>query len=206
MKRVFALIALCAICATSLAQSSATDIIKRRRSIRNYTTKPVEHATLQKIAEYGLLAPNARNLQEWEIRIVESQEWLERCTNAFINQMKSKPGGNHTPAAGFRNMFRNASAVIFVAAKPDGKHDFSGVNIGMLSQNIMLAATEMGLGTCFLGSPLIFLNENNPEGSKFLAELGFSEGYTLRGAIAIGYADETPKPQQRDMSKIKFVK
>jgi nitroreductase len=100
----------------------------------------------------------------------------------------------------FKNIFRNGSAVIFVAA-PDGL--FSGENIGCLAQNIMLAATELGLGTCFLGSVQMMFAE--PAMAEHLQSLGFSDGYKLRYALAVGYPDETPEAKPRDMSKIKFV-
>jgi nitroreductase len=100
----------------------------------------------------------------------------------------------------FKNIFRNAPAVIFVAA-PDGL--FSGENIGFLGENMMLAATELGLGTCCLGSVQMLFNE--PALAGYLRSLGFSEGYKLRYALAIGYPDEAPAAKKRDLSKIKFV-
>ena len=100
----------------------------------------------------------------------------------------------------FKNIFRNAAAVIFVGA-PDGV--FSGENVGCMAQNIMLAATELGLGTCFLGSVQMIFAE--PAMAEHLQSLGFSDGYKLRYALAVGYPDESPEAKPRDMSKIKFV-
>jgi nitroreductase len=100
----------------------------------------------------------------------------------------------------FKNIFRNAPAVIFVGA-PEGV--FAGENVGCLAQNIMLAATELGLGTCFLGSVQMMFAE--PAMAEHLQSLGFSDGYKLRYALAVGYPDESPEAKPRDMSKIKFV-
>ena len=80
---------------------------------------------------------------------------------------------------------------------------FAGENVGCLAQNIMLAATELDLGTCFLGSVQMMFAE--PAMKERLQSLGFSEGYHLRYALAVGYPDETPEAKERDMSKIKFV-
>ena len=44
-----------------------------------------------------------------------------------------------------------------------------------------------------------------PAMKERLQSLGFSEGYHLRYALAVGYPDETPEAKERDMSKIKFV-
>jgi nitroreductase len=100
----------------------------------------------------------------------------------------------------FKNIFRNAPAVIFVAAP---KCAFAGENIGFLGENIMLAATELGLGTCCWGSVQMIFAE--PAMQKHLESLGFSEGYTLSYALAVGYPDEKPEASERDLSKIKFV-
>jgi nitroreductase len=67
----------------------------------------------------------------------------------------------------------------------------------------MLAATELGLGTCFLGSVQMIFAE--PAMQEHLQSLGFSEGYKLHYALAVGYPDEQPEAKPRDMSKIRFV-
>lgn len=108
--------------------------------------------------------------------------------------------GDHLLTDGFRNMFRNAPAVIFVAAQPSA---YAGVDCGILGQNIMLAAYELGLGTCCLGSPVGFMHSD--KGAKFLADLNLPEGYQVQFAIAIGYPDQSPEAKPRDESKIAFV-
>ena len=207
MKQIICLLALCA---TALAgvwmvskpqkKSSVADAIEARRSIRAYKDTPVEREKLQLLAEYGVKAPSAMNKQEWELRIVDSKEWIDNCTAAYMKAVEGTDKAKHMQAPNFKNIFRNAPAVIFVAA-PDGK--FAGENVGCLAQNIMLAATEMGLGTCFLGSVQMIFEE--PALAEHLQSLGFSEDYKLRYALAVGYPDEAPEAKERDLSKIKFV-
>ena len=67
----------------------------------------------------------------------------------------------------------------------------------------MLAAVEMGLGTCCLGSVVPMFEE--PAMAPYVTSLGFSEGYNLRYALAVGYPNEEPEAKPRDLSKIKFV-
>ena len=67
----------------------------------------------------------------------------------------------------------------------------------------MLAATELGLGTCCLGSVRMMLAE--PALADYLRSLNFSEGYTLSYALAVGYPDESPEAKPRDKSKIQWV-
>ncbi len=182
-------------------KSGVIEAIEARRSIRIYKDTPVEREKLQLLAECGVKAPSAMNRQEWELRIVDSKEWIDGCSSTYLKSVEGTGKADYMKnAPGFKNIFRNAPAVIFVAA-PEGV--FAGENVGCLAQNIMLAATELGLGTCFLGSVQMMFAE--PAMAEYLASLGFSEGYHLRYALAVGYPDEAPEAKPRDMSKIKFV-
>lgn len=207
MKQTVSLLALCITALLSVwlvtesqKKSSVLDAIEARRSIRAYKDIPVEREKLQFLAECGVKAPSAMNKQEWELRIVDSKEWIDGCTAAYLKAIEGTDKAKYMLTPTFKNIFRNASAVIFVAA-PEGL--FSGVNLGMLGENMMLAATELGLGTCCLGSVQMIFAE--PAMAEYLASLGFSDGYKLSYALAVGYPDESPEAKPRDMSKIKFV-
>ncbi len=214
MKQIICVLALCATallgvwfvtngskCEDADAEkSSVVETIKSRRSIRAYKDTPVEREKLQLLAECGVWAPSAMNKQEWEVRIVDSKEWIDGATAAYLKAVEGTNKADYLLKPGFKNIFRNAPAVIFVAA-PDGL--FAGENIGCLAQNVMLAATELDLGTCFLGSVQMMFAE--PAMQSHLQSLGFSEGYKLRYALAVGYPDETPETKPRDMEKIKWV-
>lgn len=185
---------------TESQKSSVVEVIESRRSIREYKDVPVEREKLQTIAECGVWAPSAMNRQEWEVRIVDNKQWIDDCTAAYLKSIEGTDKAKHIITPTFKNLFRNGSAVIFVAA-PEGL--FSGVNIGMLGQNMMLAATELGLGTCCLGSVQMIFAE--PAMAEYLTSLGFTEGYKLSYALAVGYPDEEPEAKPRDLTKIKFV-
>ena len=207
MKKIVCLLALCVtallavwVVTESQTKSGVIDAIKARRSIRAYKDTPVEREKLQLLVECGVWAPNAMGRQEWEVRIVDSKAWIDDCTATYLKAIEGTDKAKYMLTPTFKNIFRNAPAVIFVAA-PEGL--FAGENVGCLGQNIMLAATELGLGTCFLGSAQMIFAE--PAMKKYLQSLGFSEGYKLRYALAVGYPDETPEAKPRDLSKIKFV-
>ena len=207
MKQILSLLVLCA---TALAavwvvteaqkEMGVIEAIEARRSIRAYKDVPVEREKLQFLAECGVKAPNAMGRQEWELRIVDSHKWIDDCTAAYLKAVEGTDKAKYMQTPTFKNIFRNAPAVIFVAA-PEGL--FAGENVGCLGENVMLAATELGLGTCFLGSVQMIFAE--PAMQEYLQSLGFSEGYKLRYALAVGYPDEAPEAKARDLSKIKFV-
>lgn len=191
-------------CANGGAQAPAAeadgnaviDAIMARRSIRQYKDTPVEREKLQLIAECGVNAPNGMNAQAWEIRIIDSKEYIDGITAIYKEanpQAASRPG--------FKNMFVNAPAVIAVAAPADA---YNGVNAGLLGENIMLAAHSLGLGTCCLGGPLRFM-QSSPEAAPYIEKLGFNPDYSILYLIAVGYPDEEPAAKPRDLSKIAFV-
>lgn len=153
--------------------------IMSRRSIRKYLDKPVEHEKLEIIAKAGINAPSAMNRQQWQIRVVEDQQ--------FMSQYKS--------------MFRGAPNIICVCT-PKGETEF---NAGLMSENIMIAAQSMGLGTVCLGGPV---REMNADGKykSFLDKLEIPDDYKLSYIIGVGYPNEQPEARPRDASKVKFIK
>lgn len=183
-----------------MSENPVIDAIMARRSIRHYNDSPVEREILQKIAECGINAPNAMNKQQWEIRIVDDKAFFDGATEIMKDVM---PFMIKTDDPKFRNGFRNCSAAFFIACPEDG----SGMllqNVGLMSENICLAAQSLGLGTCVMGGPAMFLN-NTPAAKPYLDRLNFSDGYILRTVIAVGYPDEQPEAKPRDISKIRFV-
>lgn len=175
--------------------NAVVETIMTRRSVRDYATRAVPRDTMELIAECGINAPNAMNKQEWEVRIVDSPAFINGVTELFV---KENPRMAENPS--FRNMFRNAPTVVFVAAP---ESSYAGVNCGLLGENMILAAWSMGIGSCVLGGPVAFLNSE--VAADYLRRLNFSEGYTLQYAIGFGFPAETPAAKPRDKSKVQFV-
>ena len=208
MKQIIITVILCATALIALRiavpkpekNPTIIEAIHARRSIRNYKECAIEREKLMEIARAGIAAPNAMNRQAWAVRIVDSKEWIDGCTEAFVATIKGTPFGEHLLTDSFKNMFRNAPAVIIVAAEPTR---FAGVDCGILVQNMMLAAYELGLGTCCLGSPVDFMHSK--VAAEYLSSLNLPEGYQIQYALAVGYADEAPEAKPRDESKISFV-
>lgn len=168
--------------------------IMTRRSVRKYTAQPVSRDTLMTIAKCGINAPNGMNRQPWEVRILDNKATIDSLT-AIFKAKEPRFAQDSTMV----NMFRNAPAVIFVAAV-----DGAQLDCGILGENMALAAWGMGLGSCFLGGPIAFI-KNTPEMQPFLASLSLSENAELVYALGVGYPDETPEAKPRDEGKIKFV-
>ena len=174
-----------------------TDLMMSRRSIRAYKEEAVSRETLNEILRCGINAPNGRNLQSYEIRIVDSPELIKAMTEAVVKDM---PEVAKRP--GFKNIFVNAPGVIFIAY--DTRYDFAQVDCGLLGENIILAAWARGIGTCCLGSSARFLLQS-PSAKPYLDRLNFSEGFELLYCIGYGYPDETPEAKPRKESMIQFI-
>lgn len=208
-KKIFGLSAFAAVMLSSCAQGGnevkaesddngknvVIETIMSRRSVRDYEQRAIPRDTMQLIAECGINAPNGMNKQDWEIKIVDDPEFIKGITELYV---KENPKAAEDPK--FKNMFRNAPTVAFIAAS---ESSYSGVNCGLLGENMILAAWSMGIGSCCLGGPVAFLKSE--VAADYLAKLNISEGYTVLYAIGFGYPAETPEAKPRDKSKIQFI-
>ena len=186
-----------AITAEGFSQSEAVvKTIMERRSIRKYKPQPVNRDTMQTILKCGINAPNGQNKQSWEVRVVDNPKYIDGVTELY---KKANPKAAEDPS--FKNMFRNAPTVVFVANDPS--YVFSQVDCGLLGGNMMLTAQSMGIGSCCLGGPAAFMK--SPEAADYLKKLNFSEGYELLYCIAFGYPDESPAAKPRNEGKVQFI-
>ena len=178
-------------------KNAVIEMIMTRRSVRKYQPQAVNRDTMQIILECGINAPNAINKQAWEVRVVDNPEFINGITEVF-----KKVSPKMAEAPDFKNMFRNAPTVVFIAN--DTTFLFSQVDCGLMAENMMLSAWSMGIGSVCLGSSAHFIN-NTPEAAPYLEKLGFSENYKTLVCIGFGYPAETPAAKPRDKGKVKFV-
>lgn len=178
-------------------KNAVVETIMTRRSVRKYQPQPVNRDTMQVILECGIHAPNAINRQAWEVRVVDNPEFINGLTEVF---KKVNPKMAEDP--NFKNMFRNAPTVAFIAN--DTTFAYSPVDCGLMAENMMLSAWSMGIGSVCLGSSARFITDT-PEAAEYLKKLDFSENYKVLVCIGFGYPDEAPAAKPRDLSKVKFV-
>jgi nitroreductase len=186
--------------ATPAETNSTIDDILSRRSIRAYKEQAVPRDLLDKIVECGIWAPNGMNAQQWEVRIVDNKEWLDNITAAYKLSVQGTPAERMVEQESFKNMFRNAPAVIFVAHKPG---HCTQVDCGLMAGNMMLAATSLDLGSICMMGPIGFFRTD--AGKPFLESLRLSEGYELLLCVGVGYADEQPNPTPRNLDVAQYI-
>ena len=186
-----------ATCGNESKENAVIENMMSRRSIRKYKPLAVNRDTMQIILNCGINAPNGQNKQSWEIRVVDNPEFINGITEVY---KKQNPKATEDP--NFKNMFRNASTVVFIAN--DKSYDLSQIDCGLLGENMILSAWSMGIGSCCLGGPTRFIN-STPEAAEYLKRLDIPEGYQLLYCIAFGYPNETPAAKPRNAEKIRFI-
>lgn len=171
-----------------------------RRSVRAYKDQPVNRDTMDVITKCGVFAPNGMNRQNWEIRIVDNPVFIKGTTDLFVEQMsKDERGKKMVSDPSFKNIYRNAPTVVFIATS-NGE---SLIDCGLLAGNMVNAAWSMGIGSCCLGGPIGFLNSE--VAAPFLEILDFPADFKLVLAIGFGYPDEKPEAKPRDLNKIRWI-
>lgn len=184
-------------------KNQVIETIMTRTSVRSYKATPVSRDTLQIIIDAGLQAPSAMNKQDWEVRVVDSQDILNELSAMML---KTEMGSGMAARLNGKNAFQNAPAVFFVAAeKVTEGLSWSAVDAALLSENILLAAKSMGLGTVYQAAPAAMINSSDEAKAYLKTKFGFSDNYELQNIILCGYPEEVPAPKDRDASKAKFV-
>lgn len=151
------------------------EIAKKRFSVRSYADKQVEAAKLDKILEAAHVAPTAANLQPIRLLVVQSKEGLEKISKGA-------------------NIYGAPLAIIVCAdhgkawVRPFDKKQTSDIDASILTDHMMLQATELGLGSvwiCYFKSDVI---------SK---EFELAENLEPINILAIGYSDEEDADPER---------
>jgi nitroreductase len=149
-----------------------------RRSIRKYTGESVADETVTALLEVAMSAPSAGNQQPWHFVVIRSQE-VRDLIPTF-----------HPYAA----MTPHASVVIAVCGDLNGLkyQDLWVQDCSAATENLLLAAHEIGLGAVWLG---VYPIQERVEGIRRL--LGLPEHVIPLSLVAVGYPAESPPPANR---------
>lgn len=183
------------------------DAIFERRSIRKFKTDKIDNDTIRELIEAGRMAPSAKNRQPWKYLIFSGpkKEVLLNVMDQGLDQAltmvpeQAKPGV--TDAKNTLRIMRGAPVIVIVL-NTNGRSPFrseldifgriteicDSLSIGASIENILLKATEKGIGTVWIANtffahePLVSFLKTDDQ---------------LIGAIAMGYPDEVPVMRPR---------
>ncbi len=125
------------------------DLIARRQSCRAYRTDPVPQEHVERMLEAARLAPSACNKQPWRFAVVRSEELRRRIVEEgflFGIRMDWALDAPVHVAVGMETSFVTHR----LGASVSGVN-YPWVDIGIAGEHLVLAATELGLGTCWIG-------------------------------------------------------
>ncbi len=149
-----------------------------RYSVRKYKPKAVPEELIMKVLEAGRMAPSAVNYQPLHFVVVESDDQKRTIRETYP-----------------REWFKQAPVYIVVCTnrekawvRSSDRKNFADIDAAIATDHIVLQATELGLGTCWVC---------NFDVEKCVKILNLPEYMEPLVIIPIGYSDETPKTKTR---------
>lgn len=164
----------------------ALEAILTRRSIRRYTAEPVAEDLIKKLLEAAMYAPSAHNQQPWQFIVIQDRQVLDKIPEFHPHSSMLKSAPLAILVCGDSSRFKSPY--------------FWPQDCAAATQNILLAAKALGLGTVWMG---VYPRENLMEGMRTLFKI--PEGVVPFSLIAVGYpAEEKLRPERFDEQRIHY--
>lgn len=178
----------------------AQEALLKRRSIRKYLEDQVPPELIEKVMTAAIWAPSGSNMQPWRFYVAtgsKRNELIQAMIEASgpespsaenYNEMvqrleEGKATGEESMGFGRFGSFRfYVAPVAIIVTKPEKMSGSSLQSIGAAVENLLIAAHAEGLGTCWLGMPLVYKD-------KIIEVLGIPADETLVTSISLGYPD-----------------
>lgn len=166
-----------------------------RRSVRAYKSDLVGKSELDSLLEAGRHAPTALNQQPWHFTVIRDKEMLEKlecsCQEAF-RESSVEALREIALQEGF-SVFYHAPALIIVSGDRTARAPQYDCSLAM--ENMMIAATSLGLGSCWTHSIMMF--HATEKGKGIFREIGlhFPSNHDPYAAAVFGYPAE-PLPEK----------
>ncbi|MET0598040.1 MAG: nitroreductase family protein [Mesorhizobium sp.] len=174
----------------------AIEAIRGRRSIRDYRAGRVPRALIEAILDDAAQAPTPPLSGEhpFAFLVIEGKKRVAECGALALRHAREHrppgPGYDWVERPGFSVFFDAPAAVVICGA--DEALDQALQDCNRAGQNLMLSAHARGLGTCWVGSPMLWLRHPGTA-----AALGVPAGYRPCAAFALGYPATLPAPRGR---------
>jgi nitroreductase len=182
------------------------DVVKSRRAVREYTAAPVDRATVERLIDAAILAPSAMNLQPWAFAVLLSRERIEAYAKrakdwllASLSQTSYEPSIRHMLEDPHFVLFYHAPALLIILARSSDTQ--AAEDCCLAAENLMLAARNEGLGSCWIGFARPWLDLPATK-----AELKLPEHYHVVAPIILGHPVAWPESHGRRPAEIHWLR
>lgn len=182
------------------------DVVKSRRAVRDYTDVPIERSVVERLIDAAVLAPSAMNLQPWAFAVLLGRDRIEGYAKrakdwllASLSQTSYEPSIRHMVEDPQYVLFHRAPALVLVLAKSSGTQ--GAEDCCLAAENLMLAARNEGLGSCWIGFARPWLDLPATK-----AEVKIPERYHVVAPIVLGYPKVWPESHGRNPAEIYWLR
>jgi nitroreductase len=168
------------------------EVIKKRRSIRVYKNRPLSREIIDSLLQAAEYAPNARNLQQLEYKVITNQGLIKGISDKIVAGLKEENPQVQLSARAQSNLFYEAPLLIIITGPKENIWTYS--DAALAAENIMLYAASVDLGTCFIGNA-----RHIDKDEELLRELHVPNDSKIAAAVVCGYPDEEPAEKDRKM-------
>jgi nitroreductase len=152
--------------------------ISTRKSVRSYQSRQISAKDLDTVLFAGSIAPVAMGARETlHFSVVQNKDLLSKIGSTAAS-ISGRPG--YDP-------FYNAPTLIVISGKIQSPGNLESINVACAAENIVLAATDLGLGSTYL-TGFLPVFKSNPE---FLEEVGIPARFTPLSAVILGFPTDS---------------
>lgn len=182
-----------------------SEAIIGRRSVREYTEQPIDTATINRLIDSAIHAPNAVNQQPWRFTVVRDRDLLDHISRGATAHMQATMEGNpHADHFRIRlsdphfHVFYHAPALVLISAVAEGPWIVE--DCALAAATLMLASYALGLGSCWIGFAQGYLNTR--EGKRIL---NLPAACVPVAPIILGHPKVMPPPVPRNAPEIRWL-
>ncbi|MCL2708837.1 MAG: nitroreductase family protein [Defluviitaleaceae bacterium] len=174
--------------------------ISERYSCRAYDGRLPEKNLLDAIALAAVQSPSGMNRQPWRIVVITDKAFIDEMDGEgmrILSEADDQTAYERFVERGGK-LYYGAPCMFLVLQRPG-----AGADAAIVSENIALAASSLGLGNVICGMASIPFG--GPRGEEFKRRAKFSDGWEFGTSVLVGCASAQGKPHAPDMTKIEYA-
>ncbi len=159
------------------------ETIAKRKSTRAYKSEQIAEEALQTIIKAGCAAPIAMARYDTiHITVVQNEKLIKRIFDEAQDAVFATLGVR-------KSMDYGAKTLIVISSMPPHREGMDYANGGIVIENMVLAATDLGIASCIMGAPIAALAGNE----ELLKTISIPDGFKPVVGAVFGYeAEDTP--------------